>query len=195
MMTKTGLFFGSFNPIHNGHLSIAKNLVELSDLEEIWFVVSPQNPLKKKNGLLPDYQRLALVKLAIEEYSFLKACDIEFTMPRPSYTIDTLTVLAKKYPDRQFILVMGSDGLEKFAYWKNHELITRQFTRYIYPRPGTPPSLLHNIPNGRIIEAPRMDISSTIIRESLAKGENVSSFLPSKVYNEIINNQLYINIS
>ena len=194
MMTKTGLFFGSFNPIHNGHLSIAKNLVELSDLEEIWFVVSPQNPLKKKNGLLADYQRLALVKLAIEEYSFLKACDIEFTMPRPSYTIDTLNLLAIKYPDRQFILVMGSDGLEKFACWKNHEQITRQFTRYIYPRPGTPPSLLQNIPNAKIIEAPRMDISSTIIRESLSKGENVSSFLPPKVYHEIINNQLYRNI-
>ncbi len=133
----TGLYFGSFNPIHIGHLAIANFMIEFSELEQLWFVVSPQNPLKEKKSLLKDYHRLEMVRLAVEDDERFRASDIEFKLPTPSYTIDTLTYLEEKHPGRKFQLVMGADGLSTFHKWKHADLIVKKYHRLIYPRPGT----------------------------------------------------------
>ncbi len=188
---KTGLFFGSFNPIHNGHIALAAQMIQRTDLEEFWFVVTPQNPLKNKTDLLEDAQRLRLVRLAVEDIPDMRVSDVEFHMPRPSYTIDTLKHLSGQYPDREFILVMGSDGLENFSLWKNHEEIVKKYSRYIYPRPGTPPGFLNNVRNVKIIEAPPLNISSTKIRTALALNQDVGHLLPPKVYQAILQEGWY----
>ena len=141
----TGLYFGSFNPIHNGHLMIAGYIAEYSDLKEIWFVISPQNPLKEKSSLLTDYHRLALVNVAIENDMRFKSCDIEFKLPQPSYTINTLTYLQEKYPQKEFALIMGADNLENLDKWKNHEQILNIYNIYVYPSPGTEGEILKTI--------------------------------------------------
>ena len=180
-----GLFFGSFNPIHVGHLAIANYMLAFTEMKELWFVVSPHNPFKKRQNMLSEADRLHLVNLAIEDHSSYQSCDIEFHMPKPSYTIDTLVRLTEKYPKRKFSLIIGSDNLEHFHKWKNSEAIIANYHRYIYPRPETPPHLLEHIPNATVVDAPLMDISSSFIRQAIADGKDVPFFLHCRVYQYI----------
>ncbi len=189
---KTGLYFGSFNPIHIGHLAIAKYMVEFCKLSELWFVVSPQNPHKRKNDLLNDHHRLEMVKLAVERYNNLKVCDIEFSLPRPSYTIETLNALKNQHPEYDFRIVMGSDNLKNFHKWKSYEAIPENFEIIIYPRPGfvKPLSGLHK--NIRVAQgAPLMEISSSFIRQAIREGKEISHFLPPGVWEYIKTKKLY----
>lgn len=188
---KTGLFFGSFNPIHIGHLAIANYMVEFTDLDKVWFVVSPHNPLKQKSTLLADNHRLQMVRLAVEYDNRFKASNIEFTLPQPSYTINTLTYLKEQYPDHEFVLIMGSDGLNTFHKWKNYREVIANYPRYVYPRPGTGQSLLDNIENGTVVNAPVMEISSTFIREAISKGKDIRYFLPPNVWEYISSMNFY----
>ena len=181
-MKKTGLYFGSFNPIHVGHLIIAEYLVEHSDLQELWFVVSPQNPLKKKASLLDDRERLHIVNLAIEDDLRFKACDIEFSLPKPSYTSYTLQVLREQHPKREFCLIMGEDNLQTFTKWFNWEYILENYHLYVYPRPGYDGGDFRTHPHVHLIDAPQMEISSTMIRESIREGKSVRYMLPEKVF-------------
>ncbi|MEN8250526.1 MAG: nicotinate (nicotinamide) nucleotide adenylyltransferase [Bacteroidota bacterium] len=179
---KTGLYFGSFNPVHIGHLAIANFIIEFTNLEQLWFVVSPHNPLKEKKSLLKDYHRLEMVRLAIEGDDRFRASDIEFKLPTPSYTIDTLAYLEEKYPDREFQLVMGADGLRTFHKWKHADLITQKYHRLIYPRPGIDPNLIAATPNATLVEAPLMEISSSFIRKAIKEGKDVLHLVPAKAY-------------
>jgi len=178
----TGLYFGSFNPIHIGHLAIANFMVEFSELEQLWFVVSPQNPLKQKQSLLQDYHRLEMVQLAVEDDDRFRASDIEFRLPTPSYTIDTLTYLEEKYPGREFQLVMGADGLRTFHKWKHADLIVQKYHRLIYPRPGTDREMASQSPNATLVDAPMMDISSSFIRQAIKEGKDVRHLVPARAY-------------
>ncbi len=182
---KTGLFFGSFNPVHAGHLIIANYIVQYSDLSEIWFVVSPQNPFKKRNSLLEDHNRLHLVNRAIENNNLLKASDIEFCMPKPSYTIDTLAFLAEKYPNSEFTIIMGSDNIINFHKWKNYLQILKHYNILVYPRPGSDKNPFENHPKVKIVDAPLMEISSSFIRIAIKEGKNMDYFLHDKVYDYI----------
>lgn len=190
-LKKVGLFFGSFNPIHNGHLIIANYILEFTDLEQIFFVVSPQNPFKEKAGLLEDYHRLALVKEAIGETRKYHACDIEFKMPKPSYTIDTLTYLQEKQPDKEFSLIMGSDNLKNFHKWKNSQQIIDNHSLYVYPRPNFDVSEFKNNKNIIIIDAPLMEISATFIRKSIKDKKDIRFFLPEKAWKYIRDMHFY----
>lgn len=181
-MTVTGLFFGSFNPIHVGHMVIANYMIEFCDLDELWFVVSPHNPLKEKKTLLKGYHRLEMVRLAVEEDDRFRESDIEFHMPRPSYTIDTLTYLSEKHPSREFRLVMGSDGLKTFHKWKHADQIIRTYHRLVYPRPGAARETLAEVPNATWMDAPLMDISSSFIRSAISQGKDVRYMVPPKAY-------------
>ena len=167
---KTGLYFGSFNPIHIGHLAIANFMIEFSELEQLWFVVSPHNPLKEKKTLLKDYHRLEMVSLAVEEDDRFRASDIEFKLPTPSYTIDTLVYLEENNPGREFQLIMGADGLRTFHKWKHANLIVKKYHRLIYPRPGVDMDTVSRLPNATIVDAPRMEISSSFIRKAISEG-------------------------
>ena len=180
---KVGLFFGSFNPVHNGHMIIANYILEFSDLEQIFFVVSPQNPFKEKANLLEDYHRLALVKEAIGDTDKYYACDIEFKMPKPSYTIDTLTYLKEKYPEKAFSLIMGSDNLKSFHKWKNPDQIIEHHKLYVYPRPGFDDSEFKEKKNIILIDAPLMEISSTFIRDAVKQEKDVRYFMPERSWN------------
>lgn len=182
---KTGLYFGSFNPIHIGHLAIANYMLEYSDLNQIWFVVSPQNPFKSKKGLLPDYQRLELVELALGDSNNYKSSNVEFNLPKPSRTVDTLAYLYDKYPDRDFSLIMGSDNLVSFHKWKNPEVILEHHNIYVYPRPLTPKTQFDTHPKVKSIDAPLMEISSSFIRDAIKNGKDVRFFLPIKVWEYI----------
>ncbi len=177
-----GLYFGSFNPIHIGHLAIANFMVELSELDQLWFVVSPQNPLKEKKSLLQDYHRLEMVRLAVEDDDRFRASDIEFKLPTPSYTIDTLTYLEEKHPGMQFQLVMGADGLRTFHKWKHAELIIEKYHRLIYPRPGTDKETASRLPNATLVNAPMMEISSSFIRQAIKEGKDVRHLVPARAY-------------
>lgn len=179
---KTGLYFGSFNPIHIGHLAIANYMIEFTDLEQLWFVVSPQNPLKQKHSLLQDYHRLEMTRLAIEDDERFRASDIEFKLPTPSYTIDTLAYLEEKYPGREFQLVMGADGLRTFHKWKHADLIVKKYHRLIYPRPGESLDAISELSNASLVEAPLMEISSSFIRKALHEGKDVRHLVPAKAY-------------
>ena len=187
-----GLFFGSFNPVHIGHLAIANYMLEFTDMNELWFVVSPHNPFKTRQNMLSENDRLHLVNLAIEDLPVFRSSNIEFRMPKPSYTIDTLARLTDKYPKCRFALIMGSDNLEQFHKWKNSDVIVANYHRYIYPRPETPPHLLENIPNATIVNAPMMDISSSFIRRAIADGKDIPFFLHEKVYRYINEMQFYV---
>lgn len=178
----TGLYFGSFNPIHIGHMAIASFMVEFSKLEQLWFVVSPQNPLKEKKSLLQDYHRLEMVRLAIEDDERFRASDIEFRLPTPSYTIDTLAYLEEKYPDREFQLVMGSDGLRTFHKWKHADLIVQKYHRLIYPRPGVDKDSIASLSNSTLVDAPMMEISSSFIRKAIKAGKDVRHLVPARAY-------------
>lgn len=188
---KVGLYFGSFNPIHHGHLIIASYILQHSDLDQVWFVVSPQNPFKQSANLLNAYHRLALVQLAIEAEPKLKASDIEFRLPQPSYTVNTLAYLQEKYPAHQFAIIMGSDSFENLVKWKNYEYIIQHCPIYVYRRPG------HDIqpafPNATIImqDAPLLQISATYIRNNIKQGKSIRYLVPDKVLEEITRNGYY----
>ena len=188
-----GLFFGSFNPIHLGHLAIANYMLAHTKMEELWFVVSPHNPFKQRQNMLSENDRLQLVNLAIEDHTAYRACDIEFHMSKPSYTVATLSLISEMYPQQEFALIMGSDNLNQFEKWKNSETIIDRYHRYIYPRPETTIRLLDNIPNATVVDAPLMNISSTFIRQAIAEGRDVSSYLPDQVYRYIKEMYFYKN--
>jgi nicotinate-nucleotide adenylyltransferase len=164
---------------------IASFMVEYTDLEQVWFVVSPHNPLKEKSSLLADHHRLTMVNLAIDDDSRFKSSSIEFKLPQPSYTIDTLTYLAEKYPNKEFVLIAGSDNLPTFHKWKNHEELLRQYKMYLYPRPETTASIFDHHPSITRIEAPLVTISSSFIRRGIKEGRNMRYFLPDKVWKYI----------
>ena len=178
---KIGLFFGSFNPIHVGHLIIANRMAYCTDLEQVWFVVSPQNPFKKNKSLLHEQDRLTMVDKAISDNYRLKTSNIEFTMPKPSYTIDTLTKLVERHPTHEFKLIMGEDNLVQFENWKNYEKILEYYEIYVYPRPNTPEHHFKNHPKVKFIEAPLLDISATFIRNSIKEGKPIRYMVPDVV--------------
>jgi len=190
-MLKIGLFFGSFNPVHIGHMAIAGYMKEFTDLDQVWFVVSPQNPLKKKETLLSDRDRLHLVDLAIGNNDDLKSSDIEFSRPAPSYTIDTMAFLTEKYPLSKFVLLMGEDNLYTLHKWKNAVELVSRFPLYIYPRPDSvrkKNDLLEEIlikATIKWVNAPLMDISGTFIRNGIKKGKNMSYYLNPAVWKYI----------
>ena len=181
---KIGLYFGSFNPIHIGHLVIANHLAEYSDLDQIWFVVTPHNPFKKKSSLLDDFQRLEMVYRATQDYTKLKPSDIEFNLPQPNYTINTLVHLQEKHPDYAFSLIMGEDNLKSFHKWKNYELILENHHIYVYPRISKDrvETQFDGHKNIHVIDAPIMMLSSTFIRKSIKAGKNVQPMLPQHVW-------------
>lgn len=177
-----GLFFGSFNPIHVGHMILANYMASFTDLQQVWFVVSPQNPLKQKSTLLDQNQRLHMVNLAIGDYPHFKSSNIEFGLSKPSYTIHTLAHLKEKYPNHRFSLIMGEDNLESFPKWKNFEQILKNHQLYIYPRPHSNPGELKHHPSVILTSAPLIDLSSTMIRNAIKEKKDVSCFVPSSVW-------------
>jgi nicotinate-nucleotide adenylyltransferase len=179
---KVGLFFGSFNPVHVGHMVLANYMLEFTDLDRIWFVVSPHNPLKKKSSLLADHHRLALVQQAIGDHNKLKASDIEFSLPQPSYTVNTLAHLAEKYPKHEFALIMGSDNLDSLPNWKNYEVILENYQIYVYPRPESTGGELAQHKNIVMTEAPQMSISSTMIRNAIKEKKDMRYFMPEAAW-------------
>jgi len=179
---KIGLFFGSFNPVHIGHMIIANYMVTQTDLDKIWFVVSPQNPLKPKNTLARDYDRLHLVRLAIGDNPKLEASNIEFDLPKPSYTIDTLIHLKEKYPNYDFVLIMGGDNLKSLHKWKNYEIILRDYQIYVYSRPSYELGDLATHPNIHLFDVPLMQISASYIRSCLKEGKSVQYLVPEPVF-------------
>lgn len=188
---KIGLFFGSFNPIHTGHLIIANHLVEQSDLEALWLVVTPHNPHKKRSTLANDYDRLHLVNLALEGHPKLRASDIEFGLPKPSYTIDTLTYLHEKHPEHEFVLLIGGDNLGSFHKWKNHESILAHYEVYVYQRPNYDLGAFKDHPKVSLVEAPMMEISSSIVRKLIKEKKSIRYWVPEVVRQEIEQSGLY----
>lgn len=184
---KVGLYFGTFNPIHVGHLIIANHMVEFSDLDEVWFVVTPQSPHKKKQSLLDDHHRYELVYLAVEDYPKLRPSDIEFKLSQPNYTVHTLAHISEKYPTKEFSLIMGEDNLKTFHKWKNYETILEHHSIYIYPRigGGKVKNQFRDHPKVYRVEAPIIQISATHIRDSIKSGKNVRSLMPEKVWNYV----------
>ena len=181
---KIGLYFGSFNPVHVAHLIIANHILNETDIERIWFVVSPQNPFKKEAGLLNEYHRLHLVRLATEDDTRIKASDIEFTLPKPSYTINTLTYLSEKHPEHSFAVIMVSDSFQNFNNWKNYEAIIKNYPIYVYLRPGF--DIRDKLgADLRILEAPLLQLSATQIRKYIREGKPVRYMVPDKVLEEI----------
>lgn len=188
---KIGLYFGTFNPIHIGHLIIANYMVEFSDLEEVWLVVTPHNPFKDKKTLLNNHLRLEMVHLATKNYPKLKPSNIEFNLPQPNYTINTLVHLTEKHPNHQFSIIMGEDNLNSFHKWKNYEAILNNYSIYVYPRisENEKSNLLHS--NIHYSNAPIVELSSTFIRESIKKNKNIATMLPEEVWKYIDHNLLY----
>lgn len=182
---EVGLFFGSFNPIHIGHMIIANLVKETTSVKEVWFVVSPQNPFKKNKNLLHEFDRLDLVSSAIgDDYGF-RVSDIEFNMPKPSYTVDTLALLKEKHPDKNFRLIIGQDNLTSFGKWKNHEEILKQHSLIVYPRPHTPPSSFDDHEKVEWMEAPEVDISATLIRKLIKDDKSIRYLVPEPVEERI----------
>ncbi len=188
---KIGLFFGSFNPVHVGHMIIANFMATHTDLERVWLVVSPQNPLKPRETLARDYDRLHLVHLAIGDNPLLQASNIEFNLPKPSYTIDTLTYLREKYPQHHFVLIMGGDNLATLHKWKNHEVLLREYQIYVYKRPRYGDGGLGTHPNVHFFEAPLMDLSSSYVRRCIREGKSVRYLVPDAVFEYLEASHLY----
>lgn len=179
-MKKIGLYFGTFNPIHIGHLILANHFAETTDIDEVWFVVTPQNPMKKKDSILGNRQRLELVYRATKDYPKLHPSDIEFELPIPNYTINSLTLLEEKHPNKHFTLLMGEDNLVNFPKWKNYDLILERYELYVYPRhcERPIPEQLQDHPKINLIDAPKIELSSSAIRTAIKKGQNVQPLLP-----------------
>ena len=182
---KVGLFFGSFNPIHIGHMAIANYMIEFGPIDQLWFVVTPHNPLKKKKNLLDDYQRLEMVNRAIGDDFRFRASDIEFRLPKPNYTINTLAYLKEKHPKNDFYLIIGSDNYVTLKKWKNWEILIRDFKFLIYPRPGFDHTTVDFEGNFKLTAAPLIEISSTFIRKAISSGKDIRHFLPTEVYRYI----------
>ena len=179
-MKKIGLYFGTFNPIHIGHLILANHFAETTDLDEVWLVVTPQNPMKRKDSILNNHHRLELVYKATYDYPKLRPSDIEFGLPIPNYTINSLTHLEEKHPNKQFVLLMGEDNLVSFPKWKNYELILERYELYVYPRKTdrTIPKQFQNNPKINLIDAPQIELSSSAIRKSIKANQNIRPLLP-----------------
>lgn len=188
---KIGLFFGSFNPIHIGHLIIANYMANHTNLDQVWLVVSPHNPLKEKGDLINMYDRLEMSKLATEDADNIRVSDVELKLPQPSYTIDTLTHLHEKYPEHQFSLIMGSDNLVSLKKWKNYELILRDYQIHVYPRPGFENAELLSHPSVHVTDTPLMELSATFIRKAVKEKKNVQYFVVDKVLKFIESKGLY----
>lgn len=187
---KIGLYFGSFNPVHIGHLIIAAHVANHTDMQQVWFIVSPQNPLKPAAGLLNEYHRLHLVRIAIEDDPRLKVSDVEFKLPKPSYTIDTLTYLQEKYPQHEFSIIIGSDSFQNLSKWKNAELLMERYPFIIYKRPGFEVGDTAHA-NTTILHAPLLDISATSIRNTIKEGKSIRYLVEEKVREEIERNNYY----
>jgi nicotinate-nucleotide adenylyltransferase len=187
---KIGLFFGSFNPIHNGHLIIANHILNESDIDKVWLVVSPQNPFKNADSLLNNYDRLHLASKAIENDLRIKASDIEFHLPKPSYTVTTLAYLKEKYPEHEFVIIIGSDSFQNLSKWKNFEMIVNSYQLIIYERPGFE---ISNSLGAKIsvMNAPLLEISATYIRDLIKKNKSIKYLVPENIEEEIKTNRFY----
>jgi nicotinate-nucleotide adenylyltransferase len=190
---RTGIFGGSFNPVHIGHLALANYLCEYGEVDEVWFLVSPQNPFKQQSELLDDHTRLELVQRAVAGYSRFRASDFEFSLPRPSYTIHTLQALSAAYPEREFYLIIGADNWLSFNRWKDYDKIIEEYPIYIYPRRSYDIDERSLPANVKLCHAPIIEISSTQIRQGISEGKNMNYFIPRPVYDYIINHGLYKN--
>lgn len=188
---KIGLYFGSFNPVHIGHLIIANYVLNETDLDKIWFVVSPQNPFKQNKSLLNEYDRLHLMRTAIEDDPRMKASDIEFYLPKPSYTINTLTYLKEKYPEQDFYLIMGSDSFQNIDKWKNYEMIINNYKLYVYQRKGFDLKNNNNSETIKLLDAPLLEISATNIRQLVKQGKSIRYMVPEKIREEIEGNLFF----
>lgn len=186
-----GLYFGSFNPVHVGHMIIANHMLNNTDMDQLWMVVSPHNPHKKKSSLAKDYDRLHLVHLAIAGNPNIQASNIEFSLPKPSYTIDTLTYLKEKYPQHDFSLIMGGDNLGTFHKWKNYELILKNHNIYVYSRPSYDLGPLESHPKVKIVDATMLNISSSYIRKLVKKGQSIQYLVPHAVFEYIEDYKIY----
>jgi nicotinate-nucleotide adenylyltransferase len=190
-LKKTALYFGSFNPVHIGHLAIANYITEFYEIDELWFVVSPQNPFKKKESLLDDYHRLEMVNLAVGDHTKFRASSIEFGLPQPSYTINTLEVLKEKYPSRVFSIIIGSDNLENLHKWKNYEALISEHEIIVYPRNNFIPTEEIIIGKINFVKAPIIEISSSFIRQSIKEKKDMRFFLPESVYKYLTDMHFY----
>jgi len=188
---KIGLFFGSFNPVHIGHLIIANFMATQTELEQVWMVVSPQNPFKSKSSLARDYDRLHLVQLAIDDNPKLRASNIEFGLPKPSYTIDTLTYLKEKHPQHEFSLIMGGDNLGSFHKWKNYEQILAHHQIFVYKRPQYDLGDFTDHPQIQLVEAPLMQISASYVRQCIQNGHSIQYLVPEPVYEYLLSSSMY----
>ncbi len=184
-----GLYFGSFNPIHIGHLIIANHVLSNAHLQKIWFVVSPHNPLKNEKSLLNEYDRIHMVDLAISDNTDFKSSNVEFNLPKPSYTIHTLTYLVEKFPNDQFTIIMGGDSFQNIKNWKNYEQLLTQFPIIVYERPGF--KIDTSLGNITVLKAPLLDISSTHVRREIKKGNSIKYLVPDSVASYIENNNYY----
>lgn len=188
---KVGLFFGSFNPVHVGHLIIANFMATQTDLDQVWMVVSPQNPHKKSNSLARDHDRLHLVRIAIEDNLKLKASNVEFDLPKPSYTIDTLTYLKEQHPNKEFVLIMGGDNIASLHKWKNYEMILEHHEIYVYKRPEYEMGILADHKSVSVFEAPQMKISASYIRNCLKEGKSIQYLVPPEVFEYLEGSSMY----
>jgi len=190
---KIGLFFGSFNPIHIGHLIIANIMAETTDLSKVWMVISPQNPFKPAKGLLHEFDRFDMVRAAVYDHFKIEASDIEFHLPKPSYTIHTLVHLKERHPDKEFKVIMGEDNLTNFVKWKNYQMILEDYGLYVYPRPDAQPSELKTHPNVRMVDAPMLDLSATFIRKCIRNNQSVRYLVPDPVEEMIRTRGFYLH--
>lgn len=187
-----GIFSGSFNPIHIGHLILGNYVTEFTDIDEVWFLVSPHNPLKNRDELADENVRLEMADLALKSYPKMKASNFEFSLPQPSYTINTLESLKTSYPDHNFTLIIGSDNWHHFEEWKDYEKIIEKYSIMIYPRLGSRISISPKLKNKVLaLDSPIIDISSTFVRDSISEGKDVRSFLPELIFDYILKNKLY----
>ncbi len=190
-MIKTGLLFGSFNPVHIGHVAIAGYMKEFESIDEIWFIISPQNPFKSPEHLVSPVARLEMTRLAIEQYAAFSTSDIEFDMPRPSYTLNTLEILEERFPERDFYVIIGTDNINSIGQWKGGKTLLEKHKFLFYPRLDTDNSKLHHFRNARIVNAPVIEISSSFIRESLLRGKDMRPFVPNAAYDYLEKNRFY----